>query len=146
MLRGLSTASFVYAGDGSHLGSDAIEFDTINILTLPAFHWLSVPYNPQNPRLGHTCHAVGGSQIVIVGGSDANPPQTFGDYEIIIKSEFQSKDPFEQGLAIFDMQTLQFKDGYTAGGPAVYEQSDEVQRIYAGSNQFVILTIFDSSL
>ena len=92
--------------------------------------------------MGHTCHAVGGSQILIVGGLDANPPLTSGDSELIIKRTFNTKDPFEQGLAVFDKQTLQFKDVYTASGLATYEQSDEVQRINGGSNQSVTLTNF----
>ena len=78
------TARFVYAGNPGHLGTPSISFDSINILIIPAFHWLSVPYDPQNPRSGHTCNAVGGSQILIVGGIDSNAPIDYGDYEMNI--------------------------------------------------------------
>ena len=145
MLKIRSAASFVYAGITGPLGTVAVQYDTINILTLPAFHWLSVPYDPQNPRIKHTCNAVGGSQIVVIGGSDANPKDVSGDFELITESEFESKDPFQQGLAIFDMHQLQFTDGFTAGGPAEYELSDAVKQIYANSNQYVILARFKST-
>ena len=126
-------ARFVYAGNSGHLGTPSVSFDSVNILTIPAFHWLSVPYDPKNPRSGHTCNAVGGSQILIVGGYDANAPIDYGDYETIVKSTFSTPDPFAQGLAIFDLRTLTFADNFTAGLPAQYEQSDQVKQFYAAS-------------
>ena len=143
-LTSSSAASFVYAGVTGPLGTVAVQYDTINILTLPAFHWLSVPYNPQDPRIKHTCNAVGGSQIVVVGGSDANPKDVGGDLELITESEFESRDPFQQGLAIFDMHELQFINGFTPGGSPEYELSDAVKQVYANTNQCVILASFRS--
>ena len=122
----------MYGGSDGHLGTEAVPYDTISILTLPAFRWVSVSYNPQNPRIGHTCHAVGGAQIAVIGGADANCKQVLGNYADIGRSTFASPDPFSQGLAIFDMHELQFISGYTAKGAAVYEQSDEVKEVYAG--------------
>lgn len=111
-----------------------VQYDTINILTLPAFHWISVPYNPQNPRHGLSCNAVGGSQILTIGGVDSNAKITVGFDDDINKSTFNSSaDPFAQGLAVFDMTTLAFSDHFTAGAPP-YEQSDVVKQFYSQSN------------
>ena len=109
-----------------------MQYDTINILTLPAFHWISVPYNPEYPRHGHSCNAVGGSQILTIGGVDSNPRVATGVIPDVIKSTFEKPDPFAQGLAIFDMTTMAFSDQYTARAPA-YEQSEVVKQFYSQS-------------
>ena len=120
----------MYAGWGTELGPAAIPYDTINILTLPAFHWISVPYYPQSPRHALSCNAVGGSQILTIGGVDSNAQL---DYTDQIQSTFNSSpDPFAQGLAIFDMTTMAFADQYTAGAPP-YEQSDVLKQFYSQS-------------
>ena len=112
----------------------AIQYDTINILTLPAFHWISVPYNPENPRHGLSCNAVGGSQILTIGGVDSNSKVDYGTPDENTESTFDSSpDPFAQGLAIFDMTTLAFSDHFSAGAPP-YEQSDVVKQFYSQSN------------
>lgn len=124
---------FVYAGWGTHLGPAAVQYDTINILTLPAFHWISIPYNPENPRHALSCNAVGGSQILTIGGVDSNSKVATGLIADIIESTFDSSaDPFAQGLAIFDMTTMTFSDKYTAEAPP-YEQSEVVKQFYSQS-------------
>lgn len=126
---------FVYGGWAGNLGTAAIQYDTINILSLPAFHWISVPYNPQNPRHDHTCNAVGGNQIISVGGVDSNSKVTTGYDDKITESTFDSAaDPFAQGLAIFDMTALAWADKYTANAPA-YVQSDPIQAFYSQSQK-----------
>ena len=92
-------------------------------------------YNPQNPRIAHTCNAIGGSQIVIIGGVDANSNITFTSSLSITESTYNtSADPFSQGLAIFDMTTLRFAEQYTAGAKP-YEQSDPVKEFYSRSQK-----------
>lgn len=111
----------------------SVQYDTINILTLPAFHWIGIPYNPQNPRHGLSCNAVGGSQILTIGGLDANPKTPFGGLLQVRESTFDSSaDPFAQGLAVFDMTKLAFSDHFTAGAPP-YEQSEVVKQFYSQS-------------
>lgn len=124
----------MYAGWGTHLGPAAIPYDTINILTLPAFHWISIPYNPENPRHALSCNAVGGSQILTIGGVDSNAQVTgLTLIQEIVESTFNSSpDPFAQGLAIFDMTTMAFSAQFTAGAPP-YEQSDLVKQFYSQS-------------
>ena len=122
---------FVYAGDNGNLGTASVPFDTVNILSLPAFNWFSVAYNPHSPRSGHTCESVGGSLIAIVGGIDSNPNQTTGSFNDVVRSTFTSPDPFAQGLAIFDLQTLDFPAKYTTGGGTVYEPNKVIRQFYA---------------
>ena len=121
----------MYGGSNGRLGSFAVPYDEIFILTLPAFHWLKVDYLPSHPRIGHTCNAVGGSQIVSVGGGDANSTINFGSFSDISNSVFNtSADPNAQGLAIFNMTSLTWATQYTANAPA-YVQSDEVRTFYS---------------
>lgn len=122
---------FLYGGTNSHLGPDAVPFDEIFILTLPAFTWMKVDYPPQHPRGGHSCNAVGGSQIISIGGFDANPEFFINvSYDDIDRSILNtSADPFAQGLGIFDLTTLTWADHYTANAPP-YTQSDMVKEYY----------------
>ena len=50
------------------------------------------------------------------------------------KERLSTRDPFTQGLAIFDMTALRFIDQYTAAAP-LYEQSDPVKQFYSQSPQ-----------
>ena len=107
------------------IGLAAVQYDTINILSLPAFHWINVDYNPQSPRFAHSCNAVGGNQILVIGGVDANANESTDE------STFStSADPFFQGLAVFDMTHLMFTGHYTAGSKP-YEQSSTIKEVYS---------------
>ena len=91
---------------------------------------LKVDYSPSSPPGGHTCNAVGGSQIISVGGFNANPAIDFGYYDDIrAKVLNHSTDPNAQGLAIFDMTSLSWADHYRANTPP-YVQSDLVKTFY----------------
>lgn len=124
-------ASFVYGGWNLVAGSAVVQFETIKILTLPAFHWTSVFYRPRSPRYGHSCNQVSGSQILSVGGLDATDTTSPANV-----SGFNLPDPFLQGLAIFDLTTLQFASQYTANAPP-YQQSTVIRDFYAHSRQYV---------
>ncbi|KAL8685358.1 MAG: hypothetical protein Q9224_005849 [Gallowayella concinna] len=135
-LAGLSSENgtyeiFLYGGYNGNLGPDAVPYDEIYILTLPAFHWLKVNYPPQHPRHGHSCNAIGGSQIISVGGLDSNAKiYTNTSLQTTILSTFNSSiDPFAQGLGIFDMSTLKWADHFTAN-KSPYVQSDMVRSFY----------------
>ncbi|KAL8663755.1 MAG: hypothetical protein Q9202_003569 [Teloschistes flavicans] len=126
---------FMYGGYSGNLGFRAIPYDEIYVLSLPAFYWFKIDYPPQHPRDGHTCNAVGGSQIVIVGGQDANSKIGSGYIDDIRKSALNSSaDPFAQGLAIFDMTTLTWADHFAANTPP-YAQSDVVRDYYSQNPQ-----------
>lgn len=128
----------MYGGRGGSDGVQAKQYDTINILTLPAFTWVSVEYDSQTTRYGHSCNAVGGSQILTIGGADADPPQTSATADTYAQGAFTTPDPNAQGLAIFDMTNLTWSSQYTAGAPP-YEQSDLIKQVYSGQ-QYVLMT------
>lgn len=119
---------------GTLLGAPAVQYDTISILTLPAFHWISVPNEPQSPRIGLSCNAVGGSQILTIGGRDGNPAEITGTHMQVQQATYVSPDPNAQGLAIFDMTNLNWSTQYTAAAPP-YQQSNLVEQFYSGAQQ-----------
>ncbi|KAI4161582.1 MAG: hypothetical protein LQ342_004723 [Letrouitia transgressa] len=124
---------FLYGGDNGNLGSDAIPYDEIFILTLPAFNWIRVDYPPEHPRAGHSCNAVGGSQIISIGGFDANAKVATGYFSDIYQSILNSSaDPNTQGIGIFDMTTLTWADSYRSKA-GEYEQSELVKAYYANN-------------
>ena len=92
-------------------------------------------YDPENPRHGHSCNAVGGSQIISIGGVDSNVKDPFGNSVKLNQATFNATpDPFAQGLAVFDMTKLSFVGQYTANAPP-YEQSDAIKQFYAQSQK-----------
>jgi hypothetical protein len=121
---------FIYAGWGSNLGSAAVPFDEIYILTLPAFEWIKVNYAPANPRHGHSCHTVGNRQMLVIGGVDSLASSTTTAAPTLDKATFATADQFTQGLAIFDMSELTWSSSYNATA-AIYEQPDSVKSFYA---------------
>ena len=155
---------FVYPGFN---GVETEPLDTVYILSLPAFNWFSIAIAPQRPRAGHTCEAVGGSQILTVGanwsnvsgpstGNNVSGPSICGnmsEYNPVCgggpriaprnnipddlttpefyQDIFTTPDPFAQGLAIFDLRTMDFAPEYIAGGGAVYEPNEIIAQFYA---------------
>ncbi|KAK3378325.1 hypothetical protein B0H63DRAFT_525561 [Podospora didyma] len=107
----------VYAGWAGKLGSSAIPYDQAFVLTLPGFHWVEADFAALHPRHGLTCHAVGGGQILTIGGVDMtqssssskNDSSSGGSYADV----FNTPNPFAQGLAIFDLGSLSWKSLYT---------------------------------
>lgn len=116
----------VYAGWDGHLGPVSVPYDEAYVLSLPAFQWFKAPYPAAHPRHAVTCVPVGGSQIMTVGGVDTTqdgPDNLYNDV-------FNTPDPFEQGLAIFDMNAMTFAPSYTAN-PPTYTGAQVVQHYYA---------------
>lgn len=102
----------VYAGWNGELGPDAVRYDSAYVLTLPGFYWVKADYPAAHPRHGLTCNAVGGSQILTIGGVDTT--QQAGDGAGQHAAGFTTRDPFDQGVAIFDMGSLTWSSAYHA--------------------------------
>ena len=117
----------MYGGWSGHATAANQAFDEIFVLTIPAFEWIQVSYTPKNPRHALTCHAVGGSQILTIGGLDSDDTSSNSDAYLAV---FGTPDPFTQGLNIFDLHTLWWADHYSAS-PQPYHQSSSIQKIYA---------------
>lgn len=127
------------------LGSQASNSDQVYILSLPAFRWFRANYtashsrggytshsrggHTSHSRGGHTCHATNSSQIVMIGGQNPSYSQNIlGDGD---GSPIQAPpDPWNQGIGVFDMTTLSFKDSYKANAKA-YETPDVIKKYYS---------------
>ncbi|EKG13329.1 Galactose oxidase/kelch beta-propeller [Macrophomina phaseolina MS6] len=137
---------FAYAGWGGDLGTKSVQFDQIYILTLPAFHWINVDYPPTGTRHALTCHAVGGSQILTIGGVDSASTDSSAT---IYAGPFRDRDKYTQGLAVFDLSTLEWKNEYTANA-SKYTQSELVRTYYAENrnpsfNSTQLKAVFDAT-
>lgn len=125
------------------LGSPALPYDEVYILTLPAFEWIKVNYPPANPRHGHTCHTIGQRQMLVIGGVDSLASTVSQAAPTLDKATFVKADQFTQGLAIFDMSALTWSSGYDANA-SVYQQSAPVQAYY--SSRYVLSSSFHPQL
>ncbi|KAL2021478.1 hypothetical protein VTK56DRAFT_7111 [Thermocarpiscus australiensis] len=121
----------VYGGWDGNLGAGAIPYDSAFVLTLPGFYWIKADYPPLHPRHGHTCNAVGGSQILVLGGVDSTQQQGVNGSDTGV---FDTPDPFTQGLAIFDLGQLTWSAAYAANrrmqAPAL-----QVQKYYSAQGR-----------
>ncbi|KAK4137952.1 hypothetical protein BT67DRAFT_371835 [Trichocladium antarcticum] len=106
----------VYAGWDGHFGLAAKLYDSAYVLTLPGFFWVKADYLPQHPRHGLTCNAVGGGQILAIGGVDSAEQQD--GVNGISTTGFNTADPLTQGLAIFYLTGLTWSSAYSSNaGP-----------------------------
>ncbi|KAK4219644.1 hypothetical protein QBC37DRAFT_394525 [Rhypophila decipiens] len=105
---------FVYAGWDGNSGPGTVSFDDAYVLTLPGFHWVKADYTAEHPRYGLSCNAVGGGQVVTIGGAD--PTQKIQQGQVNngagYSAPFSTPDPFTQGLGVFDLSTLSWKTKY----------------------------------
>ncbi|PSR83356.1 hypothetical protein BD289DRAFT_370071 [Coniella lustricola] len=129
----------VYAGWNYTLGDDAIPWDDLYVLSLPAFHWFQASYTALHPRHALTCEHLGGGQILAIGGLDTT--QWSADEGFY--TPFDTVDTHSQGLAVFDLGSLSWTDAYTAN-QSVYTQSSTVQSYYADNDRMADFT--DSAL
>jgi hypothetical protein len=102
----------IYAGWDGHFGPAAKLYDSAFVLTLPGFYWVKADYPPKHPRHGLTCNAVGGGQILVIGGLDSTQQQDGVDGSST--AGFNTPDPFTQGLAIFYLSGLTWSSTYSA--------------------------------
>lgn len=84
--------SFIYGGSDAQWKS---AYDDLFILSLPGFVWFRADARSSEPRSNHDCVVIGRRQMLSYGGD------AFGQEDYLI-----TKDPFVQGLGIFDMTEL----------------------------------------
>jgi hypothetical protein len=101
---------FLYAGWEDALGSEAVQYDTAYVLSLPSFQWFKAQYPASHPRHGLTCEHIGGGQILTIGGLDttATGNDTVSPYD----APFLTPDNFPQGLGVFDLNTMTFTNQF----------------------------------
>lgn len=94
-----------------------------HVLTIPGFQWFDVPpATHQYPLADHTCNVVGNSsQVLVVGGVNWSSRDL---------SDLGVRDPMLQGLSIFDLNSMEWKDSYEANAPA-YSVNDNIKKWYS---------------
>ena len=112
--------SFIYGGDDED-GEARNTLSDIHVLSIPAFQWFEIEPETQNTRRTyHDCASAGNSQMIVVGGIDrtANDGHYWG-----------GTDEWKQGLGIFDMHELKWRDSYDPEAPP-YEAPAVVREWY----------------
>ncbi|SPO03327.1 uncharacterized protein DNG_06009 [Cephalotrichum gorgonifer] len=95
-------------------------FDSVYVLSLPGFVWKQVKGDaPGGLRSGQTCVVVGNRQMLTIGGVD-----TYAD------QPWKAKDPFPQGLGIFDMTDLEWKNDFDSKA-AAYDSPQMIKDWYS---------------
>jgi len=79
------------------------DMDDIYVLSIPSFTWVRI-YEGSSPRWGHTCHLVGNSQMITVGGANGTSLYNGCDWETM-------------GVAIYSLSTLTWGSVYDAFAP-----------------------------
>lgn len=120
--------SFIFGGEQyQHIGGYVETLAEIRILTLPAFRWFRASDSVLPPRVRHQCLTTGTNQMISIGGSD--PSQ-----EIYLSSNDSSNnftaDPWTQGIGVFNMTSLQWKDSYQAKADR-YHPPDMITNYYS---------------
>lgn len=93
---------------------DKILYDDAYVLSLPGFVWTKVASSPAGKRQSAACVSVGKRQMLSIGGTG---------------SAWSDQDPAPQGLQLFDMTELKWKDSYDANA-AAYERAAAIKTWY----------------
>ncbi|KAK3988969.1 hypothetical protein QBC44DRAFT_242675, partial [Cladorrhinum sp. PSN332] len=103
---------FIFGGGNER---DKITYDDAYVLSLPGFVWHKLPNSPAGTRLQHACVAVGGRQVLVVGGTTG--------------SGMKIPDPAPQGLHLFDMASWSWRYGFEANDGG-YESGKAIRDWY----------------
>lgn len=117
---------FIHGGAINHIyGPETANSDQVYILSLPSFQRFRASYTPVNSRGGHTCQATNSSQMIMIGGLDPKySRKSLGD------NDSDPLDPWSQGIGVFDMTALKFKDSYQANVGA-YKTPDIIKKYHS---------------
>lgn len=102
--------------------NDQEAYDEVWILSLPDFVWTQAPIDKTDTdrrRTEMSCVLAGRRQMIVVGGLSARPD----------KAAYSHKDPFPQGLGIFDLTKLEWKDTFDPGAEP-YDSPDVIKSLY----------------
>lgn len=114
--------SFIYGG---RVMGESIRnaTDDVYVLSLPSFVFFKANDPQSTRRLEQACVATG-RQMISVGGTDGHAwPSSLTD-----------KDPWPQGIGIFDMTEMRWSDQYNASADPD-ESPDVVKNWYAQGNR-----------
>ena len=116
---------FIYGGQTSQVfdqGHQTTISDVVYVLSLPGFVWFQADFPAKSARAMHSCNVVGkgGNQMIVIGGYDPTYPNV----------SIASRDPWSNGINIFDMSKLQWKDSYVPND-AKYQTPGVITKWYA---------------
>ncbi|KAI3540189.1 kelch repeat protein [Colletotrichum filicis] len=107
---------------GGTAGFSNRAYSDVFVLSLPGFVWRQVQFDDVSPRTDHHCAVVGNRQMIVVGGRTTS--KSVGNLE-----GWALRDPWPQGLGLFDLVEWTWKDDYNASAGA-YRSHEEIQRWY----------------
>ncbi|KAL8828181.1 MAG: hypothetical protein Q9170_006711 [Blastenia crenularia] len=107
---------YMYGGYTGNLGPGAEQYDEISGRSKTQY-W-AVDASHKSARFGHTCHVVGSSQLLSIGGADAAQ-----------SDPWSTVDPAFQGLGIFNLNKWNWTSGYNADA-APYKRADAIETFY----------------
>ncbi|KAH6855347.1 hypothetical protein B0I37DRAFT_300406 [Chaetomium sp. MPI-CAGE-AT-0009] len=102
---------FLFGGQNRR---DKFSYNDAFVLSLPGFVWTKLPDSEVGGRCSHRCVSVGNRQVLSIGGMDRG---------------WEEPDPAPQGLLLFDMTEMKWKDSYDATA-AAYERPTVIQNWY----------------
>ncbi|MCJ1424672.1 hypothetical protein MMC29_002560, partial [Sticta canariensis] len=112
---------FIHGGFVNNVfDAPASNSDQVYILSIPSFRWFQANYTSTDSRAGHTCH-IKNSQIIMIGGQN---PTYWNQPE-----KEKSADRWLQGIGVFDIKSLRFKDSYQAKATA-YRTPDFIKQYH----------------
>ena len=103
--------------------------DEIFVLSLPGFVWIKANYTATNPRINHACNVVANRQMIVTGGLN---PASSNQSELV-----QRRDVWSQGIGVFDLSTMQWKDRYDANAEP-YTTPNVVKDCYTANGPFPV--------
>ncbi|EXF80870.1 kelch repeat protein [Colletotrichum fioriniae PJ7] len=99
-----------------------IAYSDVFVLSLPGFVWRQVQFDDVSPRTDHHCAVVGNRKMIVVGGRTTS--KSAANLE-----GWALRDPWPQGLGLFDLAEWTWKNEYNASAGA-YRSHEEIQRWY----------------
>ena len=121
---------FIYGGQDPKVADPRQQTnisDVVYVLSLPGFVWFQADFPATSARIMHSCNVVGkgGSQMIVVGGLD--PTAT--------NISIATRDPWSNGINIFDMSKLRWKDSYVPND-AKYQTPGVITEWYATHGRY----------
>ncbi|OHW93407.1 kelch repeat protein [Colletotrichum incanum] len=102
-------------------------YDEVHVLSLPGFVWKKADYTPSSPRDSMSCIVAGQRQMVTFGGIDR---MKWNDNST---NFFRDPDTFPQGVGVFDLTDLSWKDEYSADA-SNYDSPEAIKTWYNEGN------------
>ena len=119
---------FLYGGLAEDT-SGTVAQGAVYVLSLPAFNWQKQNITPEYGRWLHSCNVIGNRQMVSIGGLVTDMSLQVTNEGPESNGSNSVPDPWTQGLGIFDLTAMEWKEGYDPAA-APYVTPDAVKDYY----------------